>query len=518
MKIATREQVRKIDRSTIEDYKIPGLVLMENAGRSVTELITKNYPNVHNIAIFCGTGNNGGDGFVIARHLISKGFNTTTFICGDEQKYRGDALLNYKSLKNIGTKILILKEKPPHNLECDLIVDSIFGTGLDREVEGFYKHIIEFLNSCSAPILSVDIPSGLDANSGRLLGCCIKANTTVTFALPKIGTVIYPGVEYCGDLYVSNITTPGNLEDSINLELITAYDIRPLIHTRNKDTHKGTYGHLFILSGSPGKSGAATLSAIGAQRIGTGLVTVGVPESLNPVIEEKLTEAMTEPLPETKNGLLGLSSLKKALAVLSDKKTALAIGPGISTSKQTESFLLKLLSKCNMPVVIDADAITLISKNLNLLKNLKIPVILTPHPGEMARLIGKTNKEVQEERINISRDFSKKFGVYLVLKGARTIISTPSGKIFINPTGNPGMASGGMGDVLTGIIGGLLSQGYNAENSCKIGVFVHGLAGDIAFEEISDSGYLATEVAEYITKAIKNIKNNKVREFIYRAY
>jgi len=435
-----------------------------------------------------------------------------------KKKYKGDALLNYKSLKIIGAKIVILKEKPPHNLECDLIVDSIFGTGLDREVKGFYKQIIEYINSQSKPILSVDIPSGLDANSGRPLGCCVKADTTVTFALPKIGTVIYPGLDYCGNLYVSNITTPGNLEDSISVELITTQDISPGILLRNNDTHKGTYGHLLIISGSPGKSGASALSAIGAQRVGTGLITVGVPKSLNPIIEEKVTEAMTEPLPETRNGLLGNNSLKSALEVLSDKKTALAIGPGISTSKQTESFLIKLLKKCNIPVVIDADALTLISKNLNLLKSLKIPVILTPHPGEMARLTGKNNKEIQEDRINISRDFSKKFGVYLVLKGARTIISTPEGKIFINPTGNPGMASGGMGDILTGIIGGLLAQGYNAENSCKIGVFIHGLAGDIAFEEIANSGFSATEVANFIPKAINNIRNNKVREFINRVY
>ncbi len=227
---------------------------------------------------------------------------------------------------------------------------------------------------------------------------------------------------------------------------------------------------------------------------------------------------MTEPLPETKDGLLGNTSLKKTLEIISDKKTALAIGPGISTSKQTESFMLKLLKKCDIPVVIDADAITLISKNLSVLKNFNIPVVLTPHPGEMARLIGKKNRDVQDDRIDVSRSFSRKYGVYLVLKGARTVISTPDGKIFINPTGNPGMAAGGMGDVLTGIIGGLLAQGYNAENSCKIGVFLHGLAGDMASKEISESGFLASEVADLTPKAINEIKRNKVREYIYRVY
>ncbi|NIP38393.1 MAG: NAD(P)H-hydrate dehydratase [Candidatus Dadabacteria bacterium] len=518
MKIATREQVREIDRAAIEDYKIPGIVLMENAGRSVAEVIINSYPDAKKIAVFCGIGNNGGDGFVIARHLISKDINAETFICGDPKKYKGDALTNYRALKKMGSEIVILDEKLPHYIECELIVDCIFGTGLDREVKGFYAKLIEFLNRRSAPILSVDIPSGLDANSARPLGCCIEAEKTLTFALPKIGNVIYPGLDYCGDVYLSGITTPAVLEESINVELLTAGSIKPLLNKRNRDTHKGTYGHLFIIAGSAGKSGASVLSALGAERIGSGLTTVGIPKSLNAVIEEKLTEAMTEPLPETKDGLLGNTSLKKTLEIISDKKTALAIGPGISTSKQTESFMLKLLKKCDIPVVIDADAITLISKNLSVLKNFNIPVVLTPHPGEMARLIGKKNRDVQDDRIDVSRSFSRKYGVYLVLKGARTVISTPDGKIFINPTGNPGMAAGGMGDVLTGIIGGLLAQGYNAENSCKIGVFLHGLAGDMASKEISESGFLASEVADLTPKAINEIKRNKVREYIYRVY
>lgn len=518
MKIVTREQVREIDRAAIEDYKIPGLVLMENAGRSVAEVIKQSYPRAKNVAVFSGMGNNGGDGFVIARHLITSGTKCATYICGEPKKYRGDAQINYKSLKNMEAEIVVLDEKLPHYLECDLIVDCIFGTGLDREVKGFYGKLIDYLNRREVPIISVDIPSGLDANSAKPLGCCIKAEKTVTFALPKIGTAIHPGLDYCGELYLSGITTPKKLEDNINIELLTATNLKPLLHGRSRDTHKGTYGHLFIVAGSPGKSGASALCALGAQRIGAGLTTVGIASSLNPVIEEKLTEAMTEPLPENKNGTLGTASAKRVLEILADNKTALAIGPGITTSKQTESFLMKVLSKCEVPAVIDADAVTLIAKNPGLLKKLKIPVILTPHPGEMARLIGKKSRDVQDDRINVSRDFASEYGVYLVLKGARTVISTPDGKVFINPTGNPGMATAGMGDVLTGIIGGLLAQGYNAENSCKIGVFVHGLAGDLAREEISDSGFLATEVASYVPKAINNIKRNKVREYIHRVY
>lgn len=518
MKIATREQVREIDRRAIEDYKIPGLVLMENAGRSVAELISNRYPRAGKIAMFCGIGNNGGDGFVITRHLITKGIKVTTFVCGDDKKYKGDALTNYISLQNIDAESINLSDELPGKFDFDLTVDCLFGTGLDREVKGFYKDIIEFINSSDIPAISVDIPSGLDANTARPLGCSIKADCTVTFALPKIGNVIYPGAKYCGDLYLSGITTPQVLENDINIEMLDAREVKTLFKKRSQDTHKGTYGHLFILAGSPGKTGACVLSATGAQRIGTGLITAGVAESLNTVVEEKLTEAMSEPLPQTKDGLLGNASLKKALGILNDKKTALAIGPGISTSKQTEKFLFDVLKNCSVTTVIDADAITLIAKKPEFLKKLKAPAVLTPHPGEMARLIGKNSKQVQNDRIATTRDFATKYGVYLVLKGARTLIGTPEGKIYINPTGNPGMAAGGMGDVLTGIIGGLLAQGYNAENSCKIGVFIHGLAGDMAAEHIADSGFLAGELADYIPAAMNDIKNNKVKEYIKRVY
>jgi len=518
MKLASREQIRNIDSKTIKDYKISGLILMENAGRTVSQTICIEYPEVQKISVLCGIGNNGGDGFVIARHLINQGKDVDIYLCGDINKYNGDAKTNLTSLTKIGANIKKIKNNFANYDNSELIVDAIFGTGLDRNIKGFYKKLIEFINARKKPVVSVDIPSGLDANEGRPLGTCIKADLTVTFVLPKIGMSIYPGLEYCGKIYVSDITSPRVLENKIRKELMTGDSVKDSLKSRDDDTHKGTYGHLLIISGSPGKTGAATLVAIGSQRVGTGLTTVGIPKSLNNVMEEKLTEAMTYPLPETKSGHLGSHSLEEALKIMSDKKSALAIGPGISTSRETRDFLFELLLKCQIPIVMDADALTLISGKLDLLKKISVPLILTPHPGEMSRLSGKSTKEIQENRIAVSVDFSRKYNVYLILKGARTVISTPSGYIYINPTGNNGMASGGMGDVLTGIIGGLLAQGYKAENACKVGVFLHGLAGDISSEQISTAGYTASELANNIPGAVNMIRNAEVREFIYRAY
>lgn len=505
MKIATREIVREIDRLTIKKYGVPGLVLMENAGRATADVLLDNFGYVAKVAVFAGGGNNGGDGFVISRHLISAGLDVDTYILSNPKSYRGDALTNYKALKNIGANIIELKNNLRKYKQAEVIVDAIFGTGLDREVSGFYKKVIEFINTQGVPTIAVDIPSGLDANSGQPLGTAVLADITVTFVLSKLGLSIYPGVEFAGEVYVADITTPKFLEDEVPYELLTSETIEGILTPRYEDTHKGTYGHLFILAGSPGKSGAAALSALGAQRIGTGLVTVGAPKSLNPILEQKTTEAMTEPMPETNLETFGPVSIERALEIAAEKKTAIAIGPGISTTNETREFLYEIIRNSELPMVIDADAITLVADNPKILQETKAPIVLTPHPGEMSRLAKISTEEVQADRINVARDFSTKFNCYLVLKGARSVISTPQGEIFINTTGNAGMASGGMGDILTGIIGGLLAQQIEPTNACKLGVFVHGLAGDIIAEQNGESGIIASDVANSVPKAIKEI-------------
>jgi len=505
MKIATREIVREIDRLSIKKYGIPGLVLMENAGRATADVLLDNFSYAMKIAIFAGGGNNGGDGFVVARHLISKALEVDTYIVSDPKEYKGDALTNYKALKNIGGNIVELKGSLRKFKQSDVIVDALFGTGLDREVTGFYKKVIEFINSQGLPTVAIDIPSGLDSNSGQPLGAAVLADITVTFVLPKLGITIYPGAEFAGEIYVADITTPKFLEDEIPFELLTNESVNQILEPRYEDTHKGTYGHLFIIAGSPGKSGAATLAALGAQRSGAGLVTVGIPKSLNPIMEQKTTEAMTEPLPETALETLGPGSIDRALEIIKDKKTTVAIGPGISTTNETREFLYEIIRDCDVPMVIDADAITLVADNPKILQESKTPVVLTPHPGEMSRLAGISTEEVQADRVGVAREFAKKHGIYLVLKGARSIISTPEGKVFINTTGNAGMASGGMGDVLTGIIGGFLAQRIDPADACKLGVFLHGLSADLVAERNGEAGMIASDVANTLPSAIKEL-------------
>jgi len=505
MKIATREIVREIDRLTIKKYGIPGLVLMENAGRAVADVLLDNFNYADKVAIFAGGGNNGGDGFVVARHLISEGLDVDTYVVSDPKKYKGDALTNYKALVKIGGNIIELKDNLRKYKQADVIVDALFGTGLDREVTGFYKKVIEFINIQGVPTIAVDIPSGLDSNSGYPLGTAILADITVTFVLPKLGISIYPGVEFAGEIYVADITTPDFLENDIPYELLSSESVVDIIEPRYEDTHKGIYGHLFILAGSPGKSGAAALSALGAQRSGTGLVTVGIPKSLNLIMEQKTTEAMTEPLPETDLETFGLVSLDRAMEIAEDKKTAIAIGPGISTTNETREFVYEIIRDSELPMVIDADALTLVGDNPKILNEAKAPIVLTPHPGEMSRLAGISTEEVQANRIGVALDFSTKYNVYLVLKGARSVISTPQGEIFINTTGNAGMASGGMGDILTGIIGGLLAQRIEPADACKLGVFAHGLAGDLAAEQSGEAGIIASDVANKLPNAIREI-------------
>ncbi|GJM14691.1 MAG: bifunctional NAD(P)H-hydrate repair enzyme [Thermodesulfobacteriota bacterium] len=505
MKIATREIIREIDRLTIKKYGVPGLILMENAGRAVADVLLDNFDYADRVAIFAGGGNNGGDGFVVARHLISEGLDVNTYVVSDPKKYKGDALTNYKALVKIGGNIIELKDNLRKYKQADVIVDALFGTGLDREVTGFYKKVIEFINVQGVPTIAVDIPSGLDSNSGYPLGTAILADITVTFVLPKLGISIYPGVEFAGEIYVADITTPDFLEDDIPYELLSSESVVDIIEPRYEDTHKGIYGHLFILAGSPGKSGAAALSALGAQRSGTGLVTVGIPKSLNPIMEQKTIEAMTEPLPETDLETFGIVSLDRAMEIAENKKTAIAIGPGISTTNETREFLYEIIRNLELPMVIDADALTLIADNPKILNVAKAPIVLTPHPGEMSRLAGISTEEVQANRIGVALDFSTKYNVYLVLKGARSVISTPQGEIYINTTGNAGMASGGMGDVLTGIIGGLLAQQIEPADACTLGVFAHGLAGDLAAEQSGEAGIIASDVANKLPNAIRKI-------------
>ncbi len=509
MKLSTKQLSREIDRDAIKRFGIPGIVLMENAGRSVASVILTQYPSAKKIAVICGAGNNAGDGFVIARHLISAGKEVVTYIVEPEDSYKEDAKTNLEALIRIGATVRQLHGKLPEINDAELLVDAIFGTGLRKEVEEFYAKLIQFINSSDVPRVSVDIPSGLDADTGKPRGLAVIADVTVTFAPAKLGAFIYPGVDYSGDVYVADITIPKTLEQSIPLELLTFRKCAGMIKKRTEDSHKGTYGHLLVLSGSPGKSGAAVLCAEAALRAGSGLVTLGVPESIASAVEEKTTEVMTLSLKASQNGAFHSEAYKEALLELNEKKTALAIGCGISTHGNVSKFLEKVVEGCEVPVVFDADALNIISEKPSILTKTKTPAILTPHPGEMARLCKTGTKQVQDDRIGVSTGFSKEHGCYVVLKGARTVISTPEGKAFINPTGNSAMATAGTGDVLTGIIAGLLAQGYDPEHACLLGVFLHGHAADILLEKVGASGFTASEISGKIPDSKNSIASSK---------
>ena len=363
MKLSTKQISREIDRRTIEEFGVPGVVLMENAGRAVASVILAECPSAKKMAVICGGGNNAGDGFVIARHLISSGKDVSVHIAQKKQRYKGDAKTNLDSLLETGADVRELEGKLPRIKDTEVIVDAIFGTGLDRDVRGFYERLIKFINRQSARRVSVDIPSGLDADKGQPLGVAVRADVTVTFAPPKLGMCTYPGVDYAGKLCVADITIPKLLEEDIPFELLTFQKCRGLIKKRAADSHKGTYGHLLVLAGSPGKSGAAILCAEAALRTGSGLVTLGVPNSISPAIEEKTTEVMSVSLKNSKDGTFHSNAHEEALRELAERKTALALGPGISTSQSAGKFLEKVITQCEVPVVLDADALNIISKN-----------------------------------------------------------------------------------------------------------------------------------------------------------
>ena len=508
MKVATAEQMQELDRKAIETYRIPGIVLMENAGRGAAEALFNAFPDIlkKRVAIIAGKGNNGGDGFVIGRYLLNRGIPVKAFLLADPKTLRGDAETAFQIFLRMKGEVIPVPsfkdyQKVKRDLEkFDLLIDAIFGTGLDAEVRGYYREVIDHLNTLQKPMVAVDIPSGLDANTGRPLGTAIRATFTVTFGLPKVGHLISPGIHYVGVLKVVDICIPGRLvdEEKIQTYLVEGEDIRKRLSVpRRPDTHKGDYGHLLVIAGSVGKTGAAAMACEAALRMGAGLVTLAIPKSLNAIMEVKLTEVMTEPLPETPKQTLGLRAFNSILR-LCENKDAVIIGPGVGTLKETQTLVLKLLKALNLPIVLDADGLTALATQPKTLPAANPSIILTPHPGEMARLTGSTAKEVQEDRIGVSRRFSQSQHVHLILKGHRTLTATPKGEIFINPTGNPGMASGGTGDVLTGMIGGLICQGFDILSSLQTAVYLHGLAGDEVAREKGEKSLVATDLIQKI--------------------
>jgi len=498
MKLVTSEHMRELDRRTIEDLGVPSLVLMENAGRSTYQILRREFPDLASpVVVLAGRGNNGGDGFVVARYLANAGIPVTVFLLAARDQVQGDALVNLKILEGLGVAVEeVLGEDQlsavVHRMSrAGLVVDALLGTGLNSPVRGLLAQLIDKLNQVRPPVLAVDIPSGLSADTGEPLGAAVQAAVTVTYGFPKIGQIVPPGRDLVGRLWQVDISIPPALAQDFTIELAEAAEMRALLPPRPFAGHKGTFGHLVVVAASEGKTGAATLSAEAALRTGTGLVTVAVPASLNDILEGKITEAMTLPIPEA-GGARALG--EGALAPLNDflaDKTAVALGPGLGTHPETQGVVRALVRDCPLPMVVDADGVNALAGHLEVLKSSAGPRILTPHPGEMSRLLGTTPKEVQSRRLDTAREVATAHGVWVVLKGAQTLVADPEGRVSFNPTGNPVLASGGTGDVLTGLIGGFLAQRVSPWDAARLGVYLHGLTADYLAEVIGPRGHIA---------------------------
>jgi NAD(P)H-hydrate epimerase len=512
MILVTAKEMQEMDRKTIEDFGMPGMVLMENAGRGATRFLLEQFRGIENkrVGVIAGRGNNGGDGFVIARCLKQKGIQVHVYLLSEANRVQGDAAANLKLLQPLEVPVVAIPDKASFSkyqsemAGLDVWVDAILGTGLKSDVKGYFKTIIEFINGLNKPVMAVDIPSGLNSDTGQACGVCIRAKATATFAFAKTGHIVHPGAAYVGSLKIVDIGIPSHIVNEVGPSqwLLTRKIIQSCLRPRVPDAHKGTTGHLLVIAGSPGKTGAAAMTSISALRAGAGLVTLGIAESLNAVLEPQVLEAMTAPLPATQTGVLGESAFTVIKKLMIGKK-CVAIGPGLGQAEKTKKLVRKIIETSTIPVVVDADGLNSLAGHVQILSNAKAPVILTPHPGEMARLMGAQASTVQQNRIKCARQFAVDCKVHVILKGARTVIAHPDGRMFINPTGNAGMASGGMGDVLTGIIAGLMAQGLAPEPACHAGVYLHGAAADSLAEAIGPYGYLAGDVMHAIPGEIK---------------
>jgi len=512
MKLVTAAQMQELDRKTIEESGVPGKDLMERAGTGATKAFEEFFgsPKGKRVLIVCGKGNNGGDGFVMGRLLLRKKAKVKIILLGNPKELKGDAKSMYQRLmKTAGSPSVVVLPTPQalHTLlnNSDILIDAMLGTGISTHVKDVFRMTIDAMNESGRPILSVDLPSGIHTETGDILGAAVRANLTVTFGQPKLGLFLGSAIDHTGDIQVVDIGIPEDFvkETSSTNYLLTPSLMRPLLSPRTRNAHKGTFGHTGIIAGSPGKTGAAALAAQAALRTGTGLVTVATPAQAHPVLESKLLEAMSLPFPGTESGTFGLSALPDLCEFQKDRKS-LAIGPGITTHPETVRLIHAFLPKISKPCVLDADALNALAGQCDLLRQCHQPLILTPHPGEMARLSSKTTtKAINSDRLGIASGFAQSYGTVVVLKGARTLIADPNGNVAICPTGNPGMATAGSGDVLTGVLASLLAQGLSSWDAARLGVYLHGIAGDLAAKHVGPIGMIASDIITHLPQAIR---------------
>ena len=504
MYACTPHQMRAMDLRAVQEYGIPSLLLMENAGaavaRRVEALLAEAGAPRGPVLLLCGGGNNGGDGFVAARRLRNRGIPVTCLLAAARERVQGDARLNLELLERLGvpveSELATVLRRP-----SAVAVDALLGTGFRGEPRGPIAEAITALHAGDWPILAVDVPSGVNAETGAAGECSVWARETVTFGLPKVGLLQEPARSRAGRLIVAEISLPHPLLDQPGLvEWITSDEAQPFWCSRPRDAHKGTAGRLLVLAGSPGLTGAAALCAEAALRAGAGLVTLGVPASLNPILEGKLTEAMTLALPETPRGGLAPEALEQILT-RAGRVGALAIGPGLGSDPATGELVLTLCGVSGVPLVVDADGLNFLLPSTRLAPH----TVLTPHPGELARLLGTDVPAVQSNRLEVAREAARRFGCVVVLKGPGTIIASPEGRTAVNSSGGPALATGGSGDVLTGIIGASLARGLAPFEAAIAGVFLHGVAGDMAEAQFGAPGAIAGDLVRLLPEARRQL-------------
>lgn len=524
MKVLTGAQMAEIDRQAIEGLGQPVLLLMENAGRSVVLTLQRHIARLseRKVVVVAGKGNNGGDGLVAARHLLNLGARVRCFIVGaskpEELTEATQAQVRFIVESGLGVVEFLPDEASLAALEealawGEVIIDALFGVGVRGPLREPYARAVELINNARAAdkakkVVAVDLPSGLEADTGHVHGPCVRADITVTMALPKLGLLLYPGRDYVGELEVAEVGYPRSIiarYDS-KLELIDKAFVAAKLPPRRAYSHKGTYGKVLVVAGSRGYTGAATLTALAALRVGAGLVTLGIPESLNPILETKATEVITRPLAEVEGrGALAQAALDEILELLKDQDV-LALGPGLGRHPETAALVKALLRATERPTVLDADGINVLADEPEVLKEAKAPLILTPHPGELSRLIKREIKAIEADRVGTAREFAAEFQVVLVLKGVPTVIALPDGFIYLNSTGNSGLASGGSGDVLTGMIAGLLAQGLPPEEAAPCGVYLHGLIADKLKPRLGERALIAGDLVDNMHEALREFE------------
>ena len=510
-RLVTSAESRECDRYAIEELQIPSLVLMENAALSIVEVLEKHLDVQPGqcVVVVAGRGNNGGDGMAIARHLRNRGVDVRVYLTAHPDELKGDASANCSAVRAMGIPLNVVTDATELSAleralrSADVVVDALLGTGITGEVRGIIADVIPIINAHARCVLSVDVPSGLNADTGAICGVCVNAHTTVTLGAIKRGLLLFPGAEYVGDLFLGYIGVPMEIFEALKpvVQLTTDELVHKCFPPRKLDSHKGNYGRVLVVGGCAGMTGAAMMCGISALRAGAGLVTVALPQSLNSAFEASIWEVMSLPLPETPEQTIA----PDALDVLLERigwADVLAVGPGISRHADTQAFVRQLVSNSSKPIVLDADGIMAFSGRMTALAQHAGELVITPHPGEMAGLLKCSVAEVQADRIGIAQRVAQEINAVVVLKGARTVIAAPNGDTYVNLTGNPGLASGGTGDVLTGLIAGLIAQGNNAFDASACGAFLHGLSGDIASWEKGEVSLIAGDLIEHLPRAI----------------